>query len=79
MHNVPPGSESHFKVVVVAAAFDGQMLIKRHRMVNAILADELATSIHALTLHTKTPSEWGVAAPASESPECLGGSSADKE
>jgi len=23
MHNVPPGSESHFKVIVVADAFDG--------------------------------------------------------
>lgn len=57
-HNVPPGSESHFKVTVVSNAFQGKMLIKRHRMVNDILADELAQSIHALSLHTMTIEEW---------------------
>ena len=41
-HNVPKGSETHFKVVVVSDSFDGQMLIARHRMVNEILADELS-------------------------------------
>ncbi len=33
-HNVPPGSESHFKVIVVTNAFQGKMLVARHRMVN---------------------------------------------
>lgn len=28
MHNVPPGSETHFKVLVVSEAFDGLPLIK---------------------------------------------------
>lgn len=28
MHNVPPGSETHFKVVVVSEQFDGLPLIK---------------------------------------------------
>ncbi len=42
-HSVPRGSESHFKVVVVAAEFEGQRLLARHRRVNAVLADELAT------------------------------------
>lgn len=28
MHNVPPGSETHFKVVVVSENFDGLPLIK---------------------------------------------------
>lgn len=41
-HNVPKGSETHFKVVVISDAFDGQKLIARHRMVNSILADELS-------------------------------------
>ena len=31
MHNVPAGSESHFKVVVVSDAFEGLRLIARHR------------------------------------------------
>ena len=28
MHNVPPGSESHFKVLVVSTKFEGLPLIK---------------------------------------------------
>lgn len=73
MHNVPPGSESHFKVTLVCEQFDGQMLIKRHRAVNQAMA-EIMGEIHALALHTLTPEEWfakGGQAP--ESPPCLGG------
>src|SRR4030095_13289988 len=58
MHHVPPGSESHFKVVLVADAFDGERLISRHRRVNSILKDELAHGVHALALHTYTLTEW---------------------
>ncbi|NQY50332.1 MAG: BolA/IbaG family iron-sulfur metabolism protein, partial [Colwellia sp.] len=57
-HNVPPGSESHFKVVIVAKAFEGERLIKCHRLINAVLAEELAEKIHALALHTYTESQW---------------------
>lgn len=74
MHNVPEDSESHFKVTVVSTEFEDQMLIKRHRAVNAVLAEELNGQIHALALHTMTPDEWfakGGEAP--ESPPCLGG------
>ncbi|MEE9445453.1 MAG: BolA family protein, partial [Cocleimonas sp.] len=49
-----PATESHFKVVAVSQAFEGKMLIARHRMLNKALADELNT-IHALSLHTMTP------------------------
>ncbi|XP_076074033.1 DNA-binding transcriptional regulator BolA-like isoform X2 [Mytilus galloprovincialis] len=55
MHNVPKGSESHFKVVVISDMFEGQPLIKRHRMVNENLADELQGSVHALSIIAKTP------------------------
>ena len=72
MHNVPPGSESHFKVVVVSAAFDGKMLLARHRMVNEILAEELQR-IHALALHTYTPDEWDERVHVPQSPPCQGG------
>jgi BolA protein len=75
MHNVPDGSESHFKVTVVSDAFEGQSLLRRHRAINAALAEELAGGVHALALHTMTPEEWfakGGRAP--ESPPCLGGS-----
>jgi BolA family transcriptional regulator, general stress-responsive regulator len=72
-HRVPPGSESHFKVVVVAAAFEGERLIARHRRVNAALATELAGDVHALALHTYTPAEWRArVASAPDSPACAG-------
>ena len=57
-HNVPAGSESHFKVVLVSNAFEGARLVARHRLVNATLADELAGGVHALSIHTYTPEEW---------------------
>jgi BolA protein len=75
MHSVPKGSESHFKVVMVADAFDGEKLIARHRRVNSVLAAELAHGVHALALHTYTLAEWQArfgAAPLS--PPCHGGS-----
>ena len=40
MHNVPPNSESHFKVIVVSAAFNKKSRIERHQMINAILNDK---------------------------------------
>ena len=73
-HNVPAGSESHFKVVVISSAFEGQMLIKRQRAVNKALEEELE-AIHALAQVTLTPDEWqakGGVVP--KSPPCMGGS-----
>ena len=72
-HNVPPGSESHFRVTLVSEAFDGEKLIARHRAVNKALADELAGPVHALALHTYTPAEWAERGGTPESPPCLGG------
>ncbi|MDH5764734.1 MAG: BolA/IbaG family iron-sulfur metabolism protein [Gammaproteobacteria bacterium] len=72
-HNVPPGSESHFKVIAVADVFTGKMLIARHRMINQALQDELQGSVHALSLHTLTPEEWSKLDKAPESPPCMGG------
>lgn len=75
MHNVPADAESHFKVIAVSAVFEGKMLIARHRMINEALSEELAGSIHALSLHTMTPAEYfEKAGKVSDSPECLGGS-----
>ena len=73
-HNVPAGSESHFKVVLVADAFGGERLLTRHRRVNALLREELANDIHALAIHAYTPDEWrGRFGAAPLSPPCLGG------
>ena len=74
-HNVPSGSESHFKVTIVADAFSGKRLIQRHRLINQILADELANDIHALALHTYNKEEWQTKfGQVPESPKCMGGS-----
>ncbi len=75
MHNVPEGSESHFKVVIVSDDFKDKMLIARHRLVNKALEEELSGGIHALALHTMTMEEWFEKGNAPESPPCLGGSS----
>jgi BolA protein len=73
MHNVAPGSESHFKVTIVSDSFREQMLIKRHRMVNKVLQQEMQ-QIHALALHTMTPEEWQErAGSVADSPKCRGG------
>jgi BolA protein len=77
-HSVPPGSESHFKVVVVSGKFEGKRLVQRHQAVNAVLAEELAGEVHALSMETLTVVEWRKRGGQTlESPPCLGGSKAD--
>ncbi len=75
-HNVPSGSESHFKVIMASKAFDGKRLLQRHRAVNGILSVEIAEHIHALALHTYTETEWQekYADNVPQSPKCMGGS-----
>ncbi len=73
-HNVPAGSESHFKVILVSDDFEGDRLLQRHRRINKILADELEHHIHALALHTYTAKEWkDKHGDAPMSPQCQGG------
>ena len=52
-----PGGESHFRVEIVSAAFDGQSRVARQRRVYEILSDELKAGVHALALKTLTPAE----------------------
>ena len=74
MHSVPPGSESHFKLVIVSDRFHGEARVKRHQAVNKTLAEELGGGIHALSLLTLTPDEWRTReGSVPESPECRGG------
>ena len=72
-HNVPPGSESHFKVVLVSEAFTGKRQVQRHQMIYAVLAQELNNGVHALALHTYSPDEWSGPTSVPDSPQCLGG------
>ncbi len=72
-HNVPKGSESHFKLVIVSEKFTEKRTLHRHRIDYAILARELAGSVHALALHTYTGDEWRAVGDAPDSPNCHGG------
>jgi BolA protein len=49
--------ESHFKIEVVSDAFVGKSRVERHRMINALLAEELAGRVHALAISAKAPAE----------------------
>ncbi|MFI2810408.1 MULTISPECIES: BolA family transcriptional regulator [Microbulbifer] len=71
LHNVPAGSEMHFRVVLVSEAFAGLRKVQRHQRVYGVLADEMAGPVHALALHIFSPEEWQGRAP--DSPQCLGG------
>ena len=52
-----PGGQSHFRIYIVSQAFAGKSRIDRHRMVNAVLADDLAGGVHALAIHASAPGE----------------------
>jgi stress-induced morphogen len=79
-HSVPPGSESHFKVFVVAEAFAGVKILERHRMVNEACAGGagLPLPCHALSVQAKTPQQWSSGATLQSTPGCKGGSKADE-
>ncbi len=49
--------ESHFRVEILSATFEGMNRVARQRLVYDILRDELAAGLHALALKTLTPGE----------------------
>ncbi|HMI96441.1 MAG TPA: BolA family protein [Micropepsaceae bacterium] len=51
------GGESHFRVRIVSAAFNGLTRVERQRRVYAVVADEIEAGLHALALTTLTPEE----------------------
>jgi BolA protein len=73
-HNVPTGSESHFKVIISANFFREKTVVKRHQAIYSELIEELNGSIHALSLHVYTEEEWQSLDAVPISPKCLGGS-----
>lgn len=73
-HGLPASAEKHFKCVIVSERFKDQSRIERHRTVNALVADELATQVHAFSIQAFTPDEWTArAGRVNASPACLGG------
>lgn len=58
VHNFEPNEQNYFKVVLVSNDFSGLRVSARHRLVRAVLSDELAEQIFGLALHTYTENEW---------------------
>ncbi|MDB2518396.1 BolA family transcriptional regulator [Gammaproteobacteria bacterium] len=69
MHNVPKGSESHFKIVVVTNDFNNLSIIKRHKLIYKTL-DNLMNKIHALSIHAFNEEEFKLNPIILDSPEC---------
>jgi BolA family transcriptional regulator, general stress-responsive regulator len=51
------GGESHFRVEIVSALFEGHSRVARQRMVYETLKAELDAGLHALAITTLTPAE----------------------
>lgn len=51
------GGETHFRLRLVAPAFAGQGRVARQRAVNAVLREELAGPVHALSMELRAPGE----------------------
>ncbi|XP_058779414.1 protein BOLA1, chloroplastic [Vicia villosa] len=49
--------ETHFNLKIVSPKFEGQSLLRRHRLVYDLLSDELQSGLHALSIVAKTPNE----------------------
>jgi len=54
--------------VVVSKVFEEMKLVDRHRFINKLFKEEL-TNIHALAMHTYTPSEWKARRSSPDSPD----------
>lgn len=51
------GGETHFRVEMVADSMAGKSRVERQRAVNRCLADELATTVHALAMDLRAPED----------------------
>lgn len=51
------GGETHYRLDIVASAFEGKSRVERHRLVNAVLDDAFKRGLHALAVRARTPAE----------------------
>ncbi len=52
-----PGKTTHVRVRIVSPAFSGKSRIERHRLVNDLMASEIADGLHALAIEARAPGE----------------------
>ena len=57
------GTKDHYELTLVAACFEGTSRVAQHQTVYRALGDWMAGPIHALALHTHTPSAWAARGP----------------
>jgi len=50
-----PAGESHFTLIIEAAAFEGRSRVERQRLVHAALGDLVGERVHALSIRAKAP------------------------
>jgi BolA protein len=50
-----PGKTTHVRVRIVSDVFRGKSRIERHRIVNDLLAPEIADGLHALAIEAQAP------------------------
>ncbi|MDX1976194.1 MAG: BolA family protein [Pseudanabaenaceae cyanobacterium bins.68] len=53
-----PAGSGHYDLVIVSEQFESKTLIQRHRLIYSVLADQIPSQIHALTIRAYTPAEW---------------------
>ncbi|HEX6065957.1 MAG TPA: BolA family protein [Longimicrobiales bacterium] len=53
------GDGHHFEAVIVSAEFRGKSKVQQHQLVYHALGDRMREEIHALSMRTLTPEEWG--------------------
>lgn len=63
-----PEGESHFRLTIVAQAFEGRSRIDRQRMVFAALGDLMERDIHALAITALSPAEAAMPTAPRQSP-----------
>jgi BolA protein len=69
MHNVPPNSETHFKLVIVSNDFVELTNVKRHQAIYNALNSSMSR-IHALSIQAFTINEYLKNPVILESPDC---------
>ena len=52
-----PGGNTHWRLTIVSAGFEGKPTVARHRMVYAALGDLMQNPIHALAITARAPGE----------------------
>jgi acid stress-induced BolA-like protein IbaG/YrbA len=59
VHVEVTGDGHHFEAVIVSEQFRGKSKVQQHQLVYRALGDRMREEVHALSMRTLTPEEWG--------------------